>query len=310
MSDQTLSQYAFSLLSKVDPNLWDSLVYQSFVRRAKEDNHTKEDAENEWQDALDLAKKLLSASWQKYEKLKGIVVHYTALPWESVKLTGGTSDGETYILNFDVDGRDVFITCKDSELENPAFVLRKLQFSSARLIDCPYITKQGQKNWLPSVVFPWLNSIKMDLTIKENPVFNVEDAIIDYASKPIWKERLGALAFEQTREPVIDGDTVYIPAMGCYDYVRKAVGAEHGPRFMQIALKRLGAVKRQKGDSRRRFWAVNWLVIQTEKAKIESGEAHKDEIVESPVFSGWDGLDAKQEKPVEDLPPELDSTPF
>ena len=179
------------------------------------------------------------------------------IPWEDVKFIRGQEHGHVYRLEFEIAGQEIIIKCSDVEIFNADFVLRKMQLATRKLIDCPYTGKHGKQNWLPGAVFPWLEQISTQHAKQENRSDIIRDLIRDFASKPIWKESFDG-AFNQTRDPVKEDSTIFMPFGGLKAFVRKAMGADTGERFLTTVLLRMNARKIKKGTGRNIFYALNY----------------------------------------------------
>ena len=179
------------------------------------------------------------------------------IAWEDVKFIRGVHTGNSYRLEFTIAGQKIIIKCSEVEILNADSILTKMQLASRKLIECPYTGKHGKQNWMQHVVFKWLELIDTGHTESENRSDQVIDLIRDFASKPIWHETFAG-AFNQTREPVREDQTIFLPFSGLRTYVRKIMGADTGDRYLSTVLLRLGARRVKKGKGCNMFYALNY----------------------------------------------------
>ncbi len=177
--------------------------------------------------------------------------------WEDIKFIRGAHSGNSYRLEFIVAGQKIIIKCSEIEILNADSVLTKMQLASRKLIDCPYTGKHRKEDWMHRVVFKWLELIDNRSTEKGDRSDQIVDLIVDYASKPIWKETFNG-AFNQTRDPIREDQTVFLPFSGLRIFVRKTMGADTGDRFLSTVLTRMGARKVRKGKGKNMFFALNY----------------------------------------------------
>ncbi len=182
------------------------------------------------------------------------IEHYDKIAWEDVKFVRGAYDGHLYRLEFTVAERKVVIHCSDIQIINADFILGKMEFAARKIIDCPFKDKQ---RWKLKVVFPWLEHISMSHAERESKSDVIQDIIRDFASKPIWKETYDK-AFYQTRDPVREDQTIFMPFSGLKAYVRRSMGADTGDRFITTTLYRMGANKVRRGKNNNTFYALNY----------------------------------------------------
>jgi hypothetical protein len=198
--------------------------------------------------------------------------------WEDVKFIRGQDHGHSYRLEFIIAGQEIIIKCSDVEILSADCILRKMQLATRKLIECPYTGKHGKQNWLPRAVFPWLEQISMQHAKQENRSDVIRDFIRDFASKPIWKETFDS-AFSQTRDPVREDNTIFIPFGGLRTYVRKMAGTDTGERYLTTVLLNMNARRVRKGKDRSIFYALNY--DQLENTALGSAGIGKDNLTET-----------------------------
>ena len=257
MDSNTLNLLAYQKLLIVSPEGWDTDAFALYKENASKTDATEEEIMLGWKDGLAMAKETMPKMWEAYQRTLGKKVNYPRIPWDKVVFKKGAEDGNSYRLEFDIDGREIIIECSDIEIFSSDFISRKMILYSRKMVDCPYLTKSGKQNWLPGVVLPWLDHMDMAHAERENKSDQIIDLIRDFASKPIWKETFDK-AFNQSREPVREGDTVYMPFSGLKAFVRKSLGADAGERYLTTVLLRTGAMKVKKGKNGNVFYSLNY----------------------------------------------------
>lgn len=288
MTSEDLIAGAVSKMRKEDPYKWDSNVLDWIHQSAAVYEIDEKEVPRIWREA----KKKVEASypdlWVRYEKTVGLQIDFTPIPWEEIRFIKGTEDGENYSLMFDVAGTIVTIECDYMKLKTPDYILDRLEFGSKKLIDCPYTLKRNKSKWKAGVVFRWLEKSTMRHADNVSRYDTLMDIIYDFASKPIWKSPHEDI-FSQSREPIKDGDTIFIPITGLRKYVQKQLGRDTADKFIIHALLEVGAKGTRKGRKRNTFYAIN----EEDLATIRPREREDDKNPirsEGYAPSGWDGF--------------------
>ena len=298
METRILQLIGYDKLVDTNPKIWDKDAFSLYKKDAVAAGATEQEIKNGWKDALAMAKESIPKQWEEYMGLRGVVQIKNSISWEDVHFLGGHSNGDVYFLRLKVGEKVCAIECTDVQLMDVEHIVRKLQFYTVQLIDCPYRSRGMKKNWLPAVIFNWLNSDKMVTSERELTTDNVRDAIYDFAIRPIDASAVPK-PWDQIKNAVVEDDIVYLPYTGLRDHVKQITGKEVNTKYTTHVLADMGFERIRRGKERKRFYFIPYDKLSHKNSETRVGEdPETPEGSQGGSYSAWNGAfnDVREEE--------------
>lgn len=297
-----LTKVAINKLTGTKPKGWDTDARELFesVARASHPDATAEQLEAAWRDGLTHMRENFKDEWDMYAKASKRPGDMTAIPWKSVELVKGQSDGDSFTLHFNVDGLPCVIECSDVQLLDADFILRKLVMYTRKDVACPFLGRKQVESWRRNVVIPWLKSDAFKHTERQTMGDMVDDLIREYCANTVAANEDGS-SWLQLKRAVADKNVVYVPFSGLQEFIGKHAGDNPTKKVVKNALSRLGFNEVKKGKRALRFHSIPMQALYGENIDpSETGggkiDTHSDGSESMPAIGGESIFDKLREE--------------
>lgn len=290
---EILKAAAIETMRGTDPTAWETIGRNSYLYGSAKGfpQATEKELDLGWREGLKEIEELFPKQYKAYLKNQGAQVDADDTQWEEVKLIKGSSNGDEATLTFMIRGKKVVVEGPISSLEDPGFVVRKMQVLALQPISCPYLASDKKKFWFKEVLLVWLKSSCSVVVAHRTNSETIEELVREYITKAkdITSDEN---AFLQVKSAVREGDAVYIPFSGCEKFVQgRMPGVKVGKSLSNVLQDKEGlkGMIKQKGKNKQRFYRIYDEDITTPEAGGGKDNASHHGSDENTA-ERWDGL--------------------